>query len=244
MTLLWEHFRLVFLGLARSPAYVVGTIALPGLILLFLGPGLADSPPAANAIMASFAVFGMMGIAFFQFGVGIAQDRVSPWSTFERVLAAPSGARFGGRILAAVAFAAGAVGVVAAVALSTMPVEISAVAWLRLGAVLVVGCVPLSLLGIAIGYWCSPRAALPVANIVNLALAFGGGLFLRPRSLPPLMNDISALLPSRHIAELAWAAVADAPWTADHWLWIGLYAVAAAFVAGLGYRRDEGQRFR
>ena len=53
-----------------------------------------------------------------------------------------------------------------------MPVALSAAAWLRLCLVLMAGSVPLSLLGVAIGYWVSSRAALPVANIAYLGLAY------------------------------------------------------------------------
>ena len=89
------HIRVRVLSLLRTPAYVVGTLAVPSLILVFLGIGLADTTAEANAIMASFTIIAVMGIAFFQFGVGIAESRASPWSTYERILPAsivrPSG---------------------------------------------------------------------------------------------------------------------------------------------------------
>ena len=157
---------------------------MPSLILIFLGVGLADTTIGANVIMASFTVFAVMGVAFFQFGVGIAESRVSPWTTFERILPASIVVRLAGTVVPAVLFAAVAAGLVILVAHIFMPVALGAVAWLRLCLVLLAGSVPLALLGIAIGYWVSSRAALPIANIVYLGLAFGGGLFLSPRSFP------------------------------------------------------------
>ena len=91
------HIRLRLLSLLRSPAYVAGTLAMPSLILIFLGIGLADTTAEANTIMASFTVFAVMGIAFFQFGVGIAESRSSPWATFERVLARADRRPHGGK---------------------------------------------------------------------------------------------------------------------------------------------------
>ena len=238
------HVRMRLLTLLRTPAYVAGTLAMPSVILVFLGVGLADTTAEANAIMASFTVFAVMGVAFFQFGVGIAEGRSSPWSTFERILPAPVAVRLAGAVIPAVLFAVTAAGLVVLVAHVFMPVALAAAAWLRLGLVLVAASVPLALLGIAIGYWVSLRAALPVANIVYLALAFGGGLFLTPRLFPDLLEAVSQCLVTRHVAELAWRAVAGAPWSAGSWLWIAGYTVAAGLLAAWGYRRDEGERYR
>lgn len=238
------HVRLRVLTLLRTPAYVAGTLALPSVILVFLGVGLADTTAAANAIMASFTVFAVMGIAFFQFGVGIAESRSSPWSTFERILPASDFVRFAGSVVPAVLFAVVAAGLVIGVAHLFLPVRIGIEAGLRLTLVLLAGSVPLALLGIAIGYWVPFRAALPVTNLVYLGLAFGGGLFLSPRLFPAALEAVSQFLVTRHIVELAWAAVAGGRWRADSWLWLGGYLVAGFLLAGWGYRRDEGERFR
>ena len=144
------HVRMRVLSLLRTPAYVVGTLAMPSLILVFLGVGLAGTTVEANAIMASFTVFAVMGIAFFQFGVGIAAHRTSPWATFERILPASIAVRLAGAVVPAVLFAAAAAGLVVLVAHLFMPVALDAAAWLQLGLVLLAGSVPLSLLGVAI----------------------------------------------------------------------------------------------
>ena len=130
------HVRMRLLTLLRIPAYVAGTLATPSVILVFLGPGLADTTAQANAVMASFTVFAVMGVAFFQFGVGIAEGRASPWATFERILPAPFAVRLAGAVAPAVLFAAAAAGLVIAVAHLFMPVALDTGAWLRLGLVL------------------------------------------------------------------------------------------------------------
>ena len=238
------HVRLTLLSLLRTPAYVVGTLALPSLILIFLGTGLAHSTVRANAIMASFTVFAVMGIAFFQFGVGIAESRDSPWSTFQRILPVSIPVRLAGSVVPAVLFAAVAAGLVIVVAHVFLPVRLDAAAWVRMLIVLSAGSVPLALLGVAIGYWVSSRAALPIANIVYLGLAFGGGLFVSPRLFPGVLEAMSQCLVSRHIAELAWSAAANEPGPTASWLWLAGYTIVGFLLAGWGYRRDEGKRYR
>ena len=173
---------------------------------------------------------------FFQFGVGIANDRESPWEHFAHVLPVSPGTRFAANVLAAVVFAVVAVCVLIAVALVLTDVAMPLVSWVRLLIAVFLGGVPMALLGIAIGYWSPPKAALPIANILYLALSFGGGLFITPSSMPPFLDSISQVLPTRQIGELAWAAVLGQSWSFQPWLWLVGYTVVFGIVAAAGYR--------
>ena len=73
MSLVLRHARAMTIELARYPAYVVPTLALPTVFFLFFAaPG---APAGASLRMATFAGFAAIGVAFFQFGVGIANGR-------------------------------------------------------------------------------------------------------------------------------------------------------------------------
>ncbi len=241
--LLVEHYRATVLGLFRTPAYSASTIVIPSVVFLFLGTSFAATREEANLALGSIGVFAVLGIAFFQFGVGIANERTSPWESFARFLPAPTGTRIAARVLAGVTFTGAALGLLACVAWLSTDAGMDPDRWAALILSLLFGALPMSLLGIAIGYWCDPRAALPVANILNLALAFGGGLFFRPEFMPGFLDGISRLLPSRHMGELAWAAVLGVPWPTETVLWLAGYTVAFAVLAVWGYRRDEGTRY-
>ena len=58
--------------------------------------------------MATFAGFAVIGVAFFQFGVGIAIDRASPWETYLRTLPVGPLVRLAARLLSAAVFACAA----------------------------------------------------------------------------------------------------------------------------------------
>ena len=78
------HARLMTLELARHPAYLVPTLVFPAVFFLFfVAPGPGAYP---DARMATFAGFAAIGVAFFQFGVGIAVERASPWERYLRTL--------------------------------------------------------------------------------------------------------------------------------------------------------------
>ena len=147
-------------------------------------------------------------------------------------------------MLAAAAFAAASAAVVVAVAAAVTPVSLTPLEWLALAAALMAGTAPFALLGVAIGYWAPPRAALPLANLLYLGLSYAGGLWFRPERLPAAAEHVSSLLPTRALADvLAATALGKAPpWRPS----VALVAFAAAFgaLAAWGYRRDAGRRYR
>jgi ABC-2 type transport system permease protein len=242
MSLVLRHARAMTVELARYPAYVVPTLALPTVFFMFFAaPGAAAG---ASLRMATFAGFAAIGVAFFQFGVGIAVERVSPWETFLRTLPIGPGVRLGARLLSAAVFATAAAGLLLAVAVATTPVSLTAPRWLGLVAALLVGTVPFALLGIALGYWAPARGALPVANLLYLSLSYAGGLWMRPSQLPRTVDRVSHFLPTRSLADALIATVAGAgiDWSAWGAL-LGFSCLFAGF-AVWGYRRDEGRRYR
>lgn len=242
MKILAAHVRAQTLELARYPTFVVPTLGFPALFFLLFGLPRAGGD-RADALLASFAAYAALSVAFFQFGVGIAAERVRPWETFLRTLPVGTGTRLGARAVSALAFAAGAVGLVVAIALATTDVTIDGASWARLGVALAAGSLPFTLLGIALGYWLPPKAALPVANILYLGLAYAGGLWTGPTGLPHAAAVAGRLLPTRQWADVLWPAAVGAPWRASHWLALLAYTVVFGAFAAAGYRRDEGRRF-
>jgi ABC-2 type transport system permease protein len=240
LRLMLVHARAMTLELVRYPAYLVPTLLLPSVFFLFfVAPG---SGREASARMATFAGFAVIGVAFFQFGVGIAVERGSPWESYLRTLPIGSSIRLGSRLLSAAVFAAAAAGLLIATAVATTGAALSWSGWAGLAAGLLVGTVPFALLGIALGYWAPPKGALPIANLLYLALAYAGGLWIRPGGLPAPVASISPYLPTRALSDaLVTAAGSHAAWRS--WLALGLFAIVFAGAAALGYRRDEGRRF-
>lgn len=243
MRLALLHARSGTLELLRLPAFSVPTVGFPSLFFLFFAvPGFAaDEPELATALFAGFAV---LGVAFFQFGVGIAAERASPWERYLRTLPLAPTTRFAGRLLAALAFGAASAAVVVAVALLAVSPELSAAAWLELALALLGGSIPFALLGIALGYLATPRAALPLANVVYLALSYAGGLWTGPENLPHAVGEISPLTPTRAYADTLTSTALELPFPTRAWLVLAVYTAGAAWLAAWAYRRDEGQRFR
>jgi ABC-2 type transport system permease protein len=241
MTLVWTHTRAATVELLRYPSFSVPTLLFP--TILYLAWGSRTAMPDELA-MVSYAAFAVLGVAFFQFGVGIAATRASPWQLFLRVLPASACVHFGARVLSALGFGLASAALVIATALATSDPEVRPAGWAVLVSVLLVGSIPFALLGIAIGFWLTPRGALPAANLLFLTLAYAGGLLAGPESLPAAMRTAAEWLPTRLWGELLAGAVGRGRWRLESAVGLAGYAVAFALLASWGYRRDEGERFR
>jgi ABC-2 type transport system permease protein len=235
------HARASTLELLRYPTFSVPTLAFPALFFLLLVAPRADADP--DLLLASFAGFAVLAVAFFQFGVGIATERESPWERFLRTLPLRAGIRLAARSLSAILFGLVSAGLVAVVAVATTDAHLTASSWAAVGAGLVLGGIPFVLLGIAVGYWLSPRGALPAANILYLVLSFLGGLWTTPEHLPSSLAEISPFVPTRQFGNVLWGAVEGHLWRPRDWLLLGAWTVAFAILATWGYRRDEGRRY-
>ncbi len=241
MRLVLLYARAGTLELLRYPAFSVPTLAFPALFfLLFVAPR-PDADP--THLLASFAGFAVLAVAFFQFGVGIAAERESPWEQFVRTLPVRPRARFAARVLSASIFGLCSAALVVVAALSTTDAHLQAGRWAALAAALTLGSIPFALLGIALGYWVSPRAALPAANILYLALSFAGGLWTTPARLPSSVASLSPLVPTRPFGNVLWGAAEGHLWHPRDWMLLLAWAAAFALLAGWGYRRDEGRRY-
>jgi hypothetical protein len=114
-------------NLARYPAQC--QIVFPAILLLVLGRQFERGEP--DRLLAGFAATALLTVAFFQFGVGIATSRTTPWEAYLRTLPAAPTTRLVGRVLAALVFATATVSTVALVAFTVYRVDMPA--W-RLGA--------------------------------------------------------------------------------------------------------------
>jgi ABC-2 type transport system permease protein len=240
------HTRYQFTETIRIPIAVIGTTLMPSLSLLFfvVPQSFAQDPKEATAAAAQLAVFAVMSVCLFTYGVGVAEDRALPWDGFTRTLPAGPLPRLTGRLLTGLAFVV--IGLVPLVLIAwlmtaaTLPPSRLALA----GGALLAAAVPLFAIGISIGYLLSTKAAMAVAQSLLLPLAFGGGLFLPPNMFPGWLNAISMWLPTRAGRDLVVSATTGVDLLPSTELVLVGWTLLLGSLAVQAYRRDEGRRFR
>jgi ABC-2 type transport system permease protein len=245
--LTWLHLRYQFLETVRIPMAVLGNALFPALAMFFFVVPQAEV--AQNAAWSTMAVaglgfFAVCSASLFTYGLGVAEDRALPFDPFLRSLPAGPGPRMVARILNGAIFAL--FGLVPLIVIGWLFTAASATALQLLAgvAVILLCSVPFVLLGMAIGYSLTAKAALAVVQVVLFPLAFAGGLFLPPMMFPSWLDAISQATPTRAGRDLLVQALTGEPAYALAWpVLLGWTAVFAA-LAVWAYRRDEGRRFR
>ncbi len=225
----------------RIPAFWIPVLVFPPMLYSMFAAG--GSGPAADYPMASFAVFGVIGVALFQFGVSIAQDRETYWERYRRTLPGAFGPRMVAQLVSALVFSFLVVLLVflAAIIMSEPTLNVGQFVILGLWCLLI--SVPFVLMGIALGYWASSKSAIGIANLLYLPLAYFGGLWTPPSQLPDFAAGISPYTPTRNAGEIVWAVIGQTPVPPASAYWLIGYALVFAMLAYIGYNRDENRRY-
>lgn len=195
----------------------------------------AEGLPSKVAIMVAMAAFGAIGGVLMGSGARLAYDRQTGWLR-QLSLTPLSGARvLSVRLLAAIALALPAVLLTFAVAAVVRNVGLAPWEWTAMAAVLVLGCVPFAAMGLIVGCLADGDSAQTVSSILYLVLAALGGLWMPASIMPAPLQTIAHILPSNHLAQLAWAiARGQAPQAIDVLVlaaWLAGCAAIAAMVA-------------
>lgn len=246
MTLLLTHTKYGLLETLRIPIVVVSVIVLPSLSFVFFAlPNITDDAVEATVSTAALSVFAAMLICLFQFGAGIAEERQSPWDPYQRTLPVRPSQRLTGRLLVALPFVLVAVLPLLVLAWTTTNANPGVLRVLAGLGLLVVGSLPLALIGIALGNALPSKAAIAVANLLLLPFAFLGGLFIPPDFLPDIVQTISPYVPTRGWLEIVMIGVlgqGGLEGTSELALvcWSG-WLVVGALLALAAYRREESR---
>jgi ABC-2 type transport system permease protein len=239
-SLLWAETTAEWRKAWRQPAFAIPTLVLPLAFYALFGIVLAR-PGGGNAayLMATYGVFAALGPALFAFGAGIAHEREAGQLALKQIAPLPVPVYLGAKLLTCIGFTALVVLALYAVAAWGGGVVLPRERWLGLAALHLLAAVPLGLLGLVVGLSFGGSAAMGVTNLLFLALAVLGGLWIPVFLFPGWMQALSQAMPTYHLAELALATsgrdIAGSAW-AHGAASLGFTLAAAAAVA-MAWRR-------
>jgi ABC-2 type transport system permease protein len=241
------HARFQFLETVRVPIAVIGNLLFPSLAMFFFvvpQPEVSQNPGIATAAAAQLATFAIISTCLFSFGAGVAEDRALPFDPYLRTLPAGAAPRLAGRVVNGIVWCLLALVPLLMIAIVFTEATITPQRLLLGLAMVPVVALPFLLLGLAIGYALSNKAAIAVVQAVLFPLAFAGGLFMPPEVFPEWMNTLSQALPTRAARDLVIDVVTGYPAYALALPVLVGWTVLFAAMAVTAYRRDEGRRFR
>jgi ABC-2 type transport system permease protein len=254
LSLIGTHTKAQLLEQFRIPVAVISSVVFPALVLLFFvvpQSSVTDSPEASLSAIAQLSVFGVMSAYLFNYGVGVAEDRANPWSTYLRslpvgplpgILARAVGAMLFGlmSLLPVLVIGATLTSALDSFTGGDLPwwrIPLAVAVWLLCG-------LPFLALGLLIGYLCTSKVAVAVTQVVFFPLAFAGGMMLPPAAFPGWLNTLSMFLPSRAARDLSVFALTGDGLEPTTILCLLAWTVTLGAAALWAARRDQGRRFR
>lgn len=193
-----------FLRLLRTPTFALPTILFPALFYLLFGVVLnAGNGQAAQYLLATYGVFGVMGAGLFGFGVTVAIEREQGFLMLKRALPMPPGAYLLAKMAMAMLFSAIVSLLLATLAFFLAGVSLQPGQWALLLLVDMLGALPFCALGLYIGTLVGGNAAPAVVNLIFLPMAFLSGLWLPLTMLPDVFANLAPAWPAYHLGQIA-----------------------------------------
>lgn len=212
------------LSLWRTPAFFLPAMLFPLVFYVFFGIVFNFSAAQGEYMLVSYACFGMMGPALFNYATAVASDRTQGWLTLKRISPMPLSAYVVAKFFSSLVFAACIALMLFITAALFADVQLLLWQWATLFTVLLIGTLPFALIGLLMGLCLSDKAAPAVVNLVYLPMAFLSGLWVPIQFLPDTVRYIAYGLPSYHYSQLAHAVIGT---NQGHNLWLhGIYLVA------------------
>ena len=234
----------------RLRAFSVSILFFPLMFYVLFGIVLPKAGPnrteTATYLLATMACYGVMGVAMFSFGVGIAMERGQGWLQVKRASPMPLPAYFVAKIVNAMVFALAISLLLLAVGGAFGGVRMPLLMQLKLISVLALGSIPFSAMGLAVGYFAKPNSAPAIVNLVYLPMSFCSGLWIPIFVLPKVLQNVAQVLPPYHVAQLALNAIKMGPYPSPVGVHIeALIGVTLLFLglAAYGYWKDEGETY-
>jgi ABC-2 type transport system permease protein len=246
----WKEAKYEFLNRWRMPVYSISVLLFPAMFYTLFGLILnrdasGGHKEAATYLMATMGCYGIMGVALFAFGVGVATERGQGWLEVKRASPMPTAAYFAGRVATCLLFSL--IVFLTLFALGTLfgGVRLAPVQIVKLMATLVLGSIPFCALGLVIGYVAKPNSAPAVVNMLYLPLSFLSGLWMPISIFPNFLQKVAALLPPYHLGQIALHAVGtdSAGDLHTHLNVLIGFTLLCLGVAVMAFRRDEGKLY-
>jgi ABC-2 type transport system permease protein len=236
------YLRLELPRTLRNYRYIILAVAFPIVFyLLFtrvLTGGAVLSADERAFFMVSMATYGAIGAAL-SVAVRVSLERNSGWTRLLRVTPLPPLGYVITKLVTGYLTAVPSILLVMAAGAYVNDVSLSPATWLATFALLTLGVLPFAALGVAIGYVFDESTAQMTFTIAFIGMAILGGLWTPISQFPDTLATIGRMLPSYHMANLGWSAVAGrAPDIGDV---LALVAYGAVFIAivAWGYRAGE-----
>jgi len=241
---MWPYARFESIRTLRNPRFLFLVTVVP--VLLYVvgvqrdhgASGTVAGLPAGVWFLASSAAVGAMAAAMAGSGARLGADRASGWARQLRVTPLSNGGWLFGRLLSTCVVVLPVVLAVAVVAVTYGNVQLDSAEWALLVLTLLLGTVPIALIGLAISLALKGESAGAAQTLGFLVLALLGGVFSDGQQTG-WTKTVAELTPTYYFVHACRTAVSGAfPHLSDVAV-LGLLTATLAVLVTTLYRRAE-----
>jgi ABC-2 type transport system permease protein len=230
-------------AIVREPAALFFSVLMPvGFFALFVslfGRQTAGSGGSAGTLMvATFGTFGVLAVTLLNPAISVAGDKERGWLRAKQVSGVPTLITLAAKMLAALPYALAVLVAMAATAALNGSLDAPVGKLLAIAVVLLLGSLPFTLLGLAVGFVASPNATSAILNAFMFPAAVLSGLWMPLDIMPAFVQHLAPFLPTYHLAQLAVAQLNGGPVLVHILVLLGMTVVTAA-LASVAYRRGR-----
>jgi ABC-2 type transport system permease protein len=239
-----------FLKYLRLRVYTLSVLSFPIMFYILFGLVLNSHEAIGGMrvptyLIATYGTFGVMGASLFGTAAGLASDRGLGWLEVKRASPMPPFAYFAAKVIVSMIFSTIIVLALFALGIALGGVRMPVANFLSLLGTLVLGSLPFSAMGLALGYFTGPNSAPPTINLIYLPMSFCSGLWVPFMFLPKVVQKIALALPPYHLSQLALGTVGagEHAGVAAHWEVLLAFTMICLGVARIGFQRDQEKMY-
>ena len=244
-----KEIKYEFVKNLRLRVYTASVLSFPLMFYVLFGLVLNSNQTIGSMrvptyLIATYGTFGVMGASLFGTASGLASDRGLGWLEVKRASPMPPFAYFVAKIVTSMAFSSIIVLALFTLGIAAGGVRMPVAEFAQLFATLVLGSLPFSAMGLALGYFTGPNSAPPTINLIYLPMSFCSGLWVPFMFLPKVVRQIALVLPPFHLSQLALGVVGAGQGPAiRHWEVLMAFSLICLGAARIGFQRDQGKLY-
>jgi ABC-2 type transport system permease protein len=237
------YYRYELLRSFRNWRFILFSLAYP-VVLYFVVTGPQrhahfDGVAFPLYFMAGMATVGAM-IAVISSGARIAADRSAGWTRQLRITPLTAEDYLGAKVACGFLMALLAIALVS-LSGTALGVRLDAGEWLTMIGLMLVGLIPVAVLGILLGHVVTPDSLAPAVGGTIMLLALLGGAYGFLVAKSGAVFDLIKALPSYWLVQAGKTTLGGTGWPAEGWIVIAAWTAVLAPLAVRVYRRDTGR---
>ena len=195
----------------RNRYYIFWSLLMP-IIFYYIFTKVVSTPDVdadlwkAHYLM-SMTTFSVMGSSIMTLGIKMVQERSEGWTLYLKITPLPTSVYFAAKIAAQTVIHLFSIFVIFMAGYIINGVSLSPLQWLLCALWILFGSLPFLAIGTLVGSMKKVETAAGISNLIYMALAVVGGMWMPVEVFPKFMQAISDWLPSNSFAGGAWEII-------------------------------------